>query len=54
LKGGHASGPESADVFADGTHMVRLAAARVETRNTHGTGCTISSAIAGISARVRR
>ena len=26
--------------------MIRLAAARVDTRNTHGTGCTISSAIA--------
>ena len=46
MKGGHGKGPESADFFADGTHMIRLTANRVETRNTHGTGCTISSAIA--------
>jgi hydroxymethylpyrimidine/phosphomethylpyrimidine kinase len=46
LKGGHAAGPESADIFADGTNVLRLAAERVATRNTHGTGCTISSAIA--------
>lgn len=46
MKGGHGKGPESADFFADGTHMIRLTADRVDTRNTHGTGCTISSAIA--------
>ena len=46
MKGGHGKGPESADFFADGTHMIRLTANRVDTRNTHGTGCTISSAIA--------
>ncbi|MBV9077404.1 MAG: bifunctional hydroxymethylpyrimidine kinase/phosphomethylpyrimidine kinase [Methylobacteriaceae bacterium] len=45
-KGGHFSGPESADllVTADGTS--RFATARVATRNTHGTGCTLSAAIA--------
>lgn len=46
MKGGHGKGPESADFFADGSHMIRLTANRVDTRNTHGTGCTISSAIA--------
>jgi hydroxymethylpyrimidine/phosphomethylpyrimidine kinase len=46
MKGGHGQGAESADFFADGTHMTRLAADRIDTRNTHGTGCTISSAIA--------
>jgi hydroxymethylpyrimidine/phosphomethylpyrimidine kinase len=46
LKGGHGTGPESADIFADGTRMSRLTAERVATRNTHGTGCTLSSAIA--------
>jgi hydroxymethylpyrimidine/phosphomethylpyrimidine kinase len=53
LKGGHGTGPESADIFADGTQMIRLAAVRVETRNTHGTGCTISSAIAAGLAKGR-
>jgi len=46
VKGGHATGPEAADIFLDGTHVVRLAAERVDTKNTHGTGCTLSSAIA--------
>jgi len=46
IKGGHAQGPESADLLVDATHMIRFAAARVATNHTHGTGCTLSSAIA--------
>lgn len=46
LKGGHGAGAESVDVFFDGGEPVRLAAERIDTRNTHGTGCTLSSAIA--------
>ena len=46
LKGGHGEGPESVDIFHDGVDPVRLAAKRIETPNTHGTGCTLSSAIA--------
>jgi hydroxymethylpyrimidine/phosphomethylpyrimidine kinase len=46
IKGGHGSGPESVDFLADASGVARLAAARVATRNTHGTGCTLSSAIA--------
>lgn len=46
LKGGHGEGGESVDVFFDGEEPVRLAAPRVATGNTHGTGCTLSSAIA--------
>jgi hydroxymethylpyrimidine/phosphomethylpyrimidine kinase len=46
IKGGHGSGPESVDILFDGTSVIRFAAARIETRNTHGTGCTLSSAIA--------
>jgi hydroxymethylpyrimidine/phosphomethylpyrimidine kinase len=46
LKGGHGTGAESADIFFDGGDPVRLAAARTQTANTHGTGCTLSSAIA--------
>jgi len=46
LKGGHGSGAESTDLFltADGAQW--LEAPRHETQNTHGTGCTLSSAIA--------
>jgi hydroxymethylpyrimidine/phosphomethylpyrimidine kinase len=46
LKGGHAEGPESIDVLIEATTEARLAAERVATENTHGTGCTLSSAIA--------
>jgi hydroxymethylpyrimidine/phosphomethylpyrimidine kinase len=47
VKGGHAAGRESVDVLVapDGA-VTRLAAPRHDTRNTHGTGCTLSSAIA--------
>lgn len=46
VKGGHLDSPESPDVLADnsGTHWFE--ARRMNTRNTHGTGCTLSSAIA--------
>ncbi len=46
VKGGHGEGPESVDVLLDAEGFVELRAPRVATRNTHGTGCTLSSAIA--------
>lgn len=46
IKGGHGQGPESVDLLVEPAHMVRFAAARVVTGNTHGTGCSLSSAIA--------
>ena len=46
IKGGHGSGPESVDYLVEADHSLRLAAPRVETRKTHGTGCTLASAIA--------
>ena len=45
VKGGHLEG-DPVDVFFDGRRMERLAAPRIATRNTHGTGCTLSAAIA--------
>jgi hydroxymethylpyrimidine/phosphomethylpyrimidine kinase len=46
LKGGHANGADAVDVLFDGaTHHV-LRRPWIETRNTHGTGCTLSAAIA--------
>lgn len=45
VKGGHLEGPAT-DVLWDGTRAIELAADRVETLHTHGTGCTLSSAIA--------
>ncbi len=46
VKGGHLDGPESVDVLVDKDGVLRLPAPRVRTANTHGTGCTLSSAIA--------
>jgi hydroxymethylpyrimidine/phosphomethylpyrimidine kinase len=46
VKGGHGEGPESVDIFFDGAIELRLPAPRIATRNNHGTGCTLSSAIA--------
>jgi hydroxymethylpyrimidine/phosphomethylpyrimidine kinase len=46
IKGGHLSGPEAADLFYDGFHVRRYSAPRIAAKNTHGTGCTLASAIA--------
>jgi hydroxymethylpyrimidine/phosphomethylpyrimidine kinase len=46
IKGGHGKGAESIDYLIDGNGIVALAAPRIATRNTHGTGCSLSSAIA--------
>jgi hydroxymethylpyrimidine/phosphomethylpyrimidine kinase len=46
IKGGHGHGPESADYLIDANSVIRLAAPRIATANTHGTGCSLSSSIA--------
>ena len=46
MKGGHARGPVCTDLLVEPTGVTRFEAPRVETRNTHGTGCTLSAAIA--------
>jgi len=46
IKGGHAGGPESVDIYVDGRTQLRLPAPRIATNNTHGSGCTLSAAIA--------
>ena len=51
LKGGHREGPESIDIFDDGGEPLTLVAPRIDTANTHGTGCTLSSALAALFAR---
>ncbi|MND91610.1 Hydroxymethylpyrimidine/phosphomethylpyrimidine kinase [compost metagenome] len=51
IKGGHGEGPQSTDyLFADGA-MQALSVARVETKNDHGTGCTLAAAITAYLAR---
>ncbi|ABR63743.1 bifunctional hydroxymethylpyrimidine kinase/phosphomethylpyrimidine kinase [Sinorhizobium medicae] len=51
VKGGHLKNDQATDLFFDGQTFVRLPAARVETQNDHGTGCTLSAAIAAGLAR---
>ncbi|MGX5651943.1 bifunctional hydroxymethylpyrimidine kinase/phosphomethylpyrimidine kinase [Hydrogenophaga borbori] len=46
LKGGHLSGPVLTDLLLDGSGVARWSGERIDTPNTHGTGCTLSSAIA--------
>ncbi|HEX7380649.1 MAG TPA: bifunctional hydroxymethylpyrimidine kinase/phosphomethylpyrimidine kinase [Nevskiaceae bacterium] len=49
LKGGHLEGhADSVDVLACEDHLERISAPFVHTKNTHGTGCTLSSAIAAL------
>jgi hydroxymethylpyrimidine/phosphomethylpyrimidine kinase len=49
VKGGHSS--DAIDVFFDGAQTVELRADRIETRNTHGSGCVFSAAITAWLAR---
>lgn len=51
VKGGHLGDAEATDILYDGHDFQELTGARIETRNTHGTGCTFSSAIAANLAR---
>jgi hydroxymethylpyrimidine/phosphomethylpyrimidine kinase len=45
VKGGHSAG-DAVDVLFDGAEFYYFSAPRIDTKNTHGTGCTYSSAIA--------
>jgi hydroxymethylpyrimidine/phosphomethylpyrimidine kinase len=51
LKGGHGSGEEAVDILCDATGIERFVRLRVDTRNTHGTGCTLSAAITALLAQ---
>ena len=46
IKGGHGQGAESTDYLIDANGIIVLAAPRIATKNTHGTGCSLSSATA--------
>ncbi|MCC7045365.1 MAG: bifunctional hydroxymethylpyrimidine kinase/phosphomethylpyrimidine kinase [Alphaproteobacteria bacterium] len=61
MKGGHLSGPVVHDLLVEASGIARFESPRVETRSTHGTGCTLASAIAtglaqglGLADAVRR
>jgi hydroxymethylpyrimidine/phosphomethylpyrimidine kinase len=48
LKGGHLPAGDAVDLLFDGDRMFELSAPRIDTRNTHGTGCTLSAALAAL------
>ncbi len=50
VKGGHLRGM-AIDLLYDGKHFMEMEGPRIETKNTHGTGCTFASAIATLLAR---
>jgi hydroxymethylpyrimidine/phosphomethylpyrimidine kinase len=51
IKGGHADSSDAVDILVDEEGELPLKAPRIETCNTHGTGCTLSSAIAAELAK---
>ena len=51
LKGGHLLDQDSTDLRFDGRTITELSVPRIATRNTHGTGCTLSAAIAALLPR---
>jgi hydroxymethylpyrimidine/phosphomethylpyrimidine kinase len=51
IKGGHGQGTESIDYLVDRDGINALPAPRIATQNTHGTGCSLSSAIAAALAK---
>lgn len=48
LKGGHLPGSDCTDLLYNGDQMIEMPAHRIHTKNTHGTGCTLSAALAGL------
>jgi hydroxymethylpyrimidine kinase/phosphomethylpyrimidine kinase/thiamine-phosphate diphosphorylase len=51
IKGGHSEGEESADLLFENGSVKRFVSKRIDTVNTHGTGCTLSAAIATFLAQ---
>ena len=51
IKGGHGQGAESIDYLFSADGVIALPAPRIATNNTHGTGCSLSSAIAALLAK---
>jgi len=51
IKGGHLNDKKSIDILYDSNSFVQFEAERIQTKNTHGTGCTLSAAIAANLAK---
>jgi hydroxymethylpyrimidine/phosphomethylpyrimidine kinase len=53
VKGGHLPGNDTIDILHDGDVMIELPGHRIATRNTHGTGCTLSSALTALLPQIK-
>ncbi len=53
LKGGHLPSNDTIDLLFNGDKMIEIANPKIHTKNTHGTGCSLSSAICALQARLR-
>lgn len=51
IKGGHSKGGEAVDLLFDGKEFIRLISPRIDSTNTHGTGCSLASAVAAFLAQ---
>lgn len=51
LKGGHLPGDDTIDILHNGDRLIELPGRRIQTTNTHGTGCTLSAALAALLPR---
>ena len=51
LKGGHLRGSDSPDILMTKDHVETLEGIRIDTKNTHGTGCSLSAALAACRGR---
>jgi hydroxymethylpyrimidine kinase/phosphomethylpyrimidine kinase len=51
VKGGHGTGADALDILVHDSETLVLRASRIETPNTHGTGCTLSAAVAALLAQ---
>jgi hydroxymethylpyrimidine/phosphomethylpyrimidine kinase len=54
IKGGHAQSAEATDLLVTPWALARFTAPKIDTANTHGTGCTLSAAIAAGLAKGQR
>jgi hydroxymethylpyrimidine/phosphomethylpyrimidine kinase len=54
IKGGHAQSTDATDLLVTSSAVARLTAEKFDTENTHGTGCTLSSAVAAGLAKGQR
>jgi hydroxymethylpyrimidine/phosphomethylpyrimidine kinase len=52
LKGGHLPGNDTIDLLHDGDQMIELPGRRIQTKNTHGTGCTLSAALTALLPQI--